>query len=235
MTFTLIFFESAIELIPEKLRNHPLIRKDWRFNIKKKKRGILLDGAIHGSLIQELEYADKRGRPDIIHHSLMNICYSPAFKNGRVQVYIHTRNNLCIQIPPNWRIPVNYNRFCGLFSQLFIHQRVPLSGIPILTINPQCTVKKLLNHFEGRDIYLCERMKEKEEQINVKQKLLDLNPSSSAVFLIGGFQQGEPDFYSFLSDELKKTIVFLSLYEDIVPTWVVSSKIIHWIEESVNQ
>jgi rRNA small subunit pseudouridine methyltransferase Nep1 len=232
MTITIIFFESALELIPDTLRNHPLIRKDWRFNIKRKKRGILLDGAIHRSLINALEDADKRGRPDIIHHSLMNICYSPLFKTGRVQVFIHTRNNFCIQVPSNWRVPVNYNRFCGLFSQLLLHQRVPLSGIPILTVNPQCTVNRLLNYFDGQDIYLCERIREKEEYISLRQNLANLNLISSAVFMIGGFQQGEPKFYSLLSDELKRSIVFLSLYKDIVPTWVISAKIIHWIEES---
>lgn len=225
MSITIIFFESALELIPETLRNHPLIKKEWRSNVKKKNRGIILDGAIHRSLINLLEAGEKRGRPDIIHHSLLNLVYSPLFLEGKINVLIHTRSNLCIKIPSIWRIPVNYNRFIGLFAQLLLNKRVPLSGDPLLTAE-HCTLEKILQGFEGSEIFLCEASGEKNKDILVKN-LEEISEFTSKVFLIGGFQHGDPE-----SEFLRLSPYFftLTLYKDIKPAWVITAKLIHWLE-----
>jgi rRNA pseudouridine-1189 N-methylase Emg1 (Nep1/Mra1 family) len=54
MTITVIFFESALELIPEFLRNHSMVRKEWKNNTKKKNRGILLDRAVHNPIMNQV-------------------------------------------------------------------------------------------------------------------------------------------------------------------------------------
>lgn len=223
---TIIFFESALELIPESTRSHPLIRKEWQKNLKKKRRGILLDGALHRPIVDSLENREKRGRPDIIHHSLLNIVYSPLFMQGKIQVFIHTCNNLCIKIPPQWRVPVNYNRFCGLFSQLLLKKRVPLSGEPILTVN-HCTLRKLLDQLGDSEIYLCDIPFESVKERNIMKNLTDLLPFSSGVFLIGGFQHGESEFDRA---NLNQDLVILTIYNEVKPAWVIVAKIIQWLE-----
>lgn len=210
------------------MRRHPLIRKKWQQNLKKKNRGILLDGAIHRPIVDSLEDREKRGRPDILHHSLLNIVYSPLFKQGKIQVFIHTRDDLCIKIPSQWRVPVNYNRFCGLFSQLLLKQRVPLSGDPILTAT-HCKLSKLLNQFEKLDIYLCDIPPESVKDSIVIENLADLSPTSSGVFLIGGFQYGEAR-YPFFKSPLSENLVLLRIYPKVKPAWVIVAKIIHWLE-----
>jgi rRNA small subunit pseudouridine methyltransferase Nep1 len=225
---TIIFFESALELIPESMRKHPLIRKKWQQNLKKKNRGILLDGALHRPIVDNLEDKERRGRPDIIHHSLLNIVYSPLFEEGKIQVFIHTRNDLCIKIPPQWRVPVNYNRFCGLFSQLLLKQRVPPSGEPILTVT-HCTLSKLLNQFEELDYFLCDIPHESVKEHVIMKNLAELSPLSSGVFLIGGFQHGEPNF-PFFKSPLTQDLVLLTIYSKVKPAWVIVAKIIHWLE-----
>ncbi|MFX1506982.1 MAG: hypothetical protein ACFFDC_12835 [Promethearchaeota archaeon] len=225
---TIIFFESALELIPDSVRKHPLIRKKWQQNLKKKNRGILLDGALHRPIVDSLEDREKRGRPDIIHHSLLNIVYSPLFEQGNVQVYIHTRNDICIKIPSQWRVPVNYNRFCGLFSQLLLKQRVPLSGEPILTAS-HCTLSMLLNQFKELNIFLCDIPHESVRDSVIIKNLADLPPTSSGVFLIGGFQYGEAKF-PFFKPPLSQNVVLLTIYSKVKPAWVIVAKIINWLE-----
>ncbi|UCG01052.1 MAG: hypothetical protein JSW11_15720 [Candidatus Heimdallarchaeota archaeon] len=227
---TIILFESALELIPESLRKHPLIRKKWQKNLKKKNRGLLLDGAIHRSLVDSLDDKEKRGRPDIIHHSLLNVVYSPLFKQGKIQVFIHTRNDLCIKIPSQWRVPVNYNRFCGLFSQLLLKQRVPISGEPILTAK-RCKLSKLLKQFEETEIHLCDIPPKNMKESIIMKNLTDLSPPSSGVFLIGGFQYGETEFRFFESSTLIQELILLTIYDEVKPAWVIVAKIIHWLED----
>ncbi len=229
MTIIVIFFESALELIPNSYRKHPLVRKEWQKNVKKKNRGVLLDGALHRPILDSLEKAEKRGRPDIIHHSLMNVVYSPLFKEEKIQVFIHTRTDLCIRIPSNWRVPVNYNRFCGLFSQLLLNRRVPLSGDPILAVK-HCTLRKLLQQFDDSEVFLCASPTEKlKRQISIKT-LSDLSLYSSKVFLIGGFQHGEAEFRSLESPTSSQDWTILTIYDEVKPAWVIAARLIHWLE-----
>lgn len=225
----IIFFESALELIPESLRKHPLIRKKWQKSLKKKNRGILLDGAEHRPLLDCLEDVEKRGRPDIIHHSLINIVYSSLFREEKIQVIVHTRNNLCIKIPSHWRLPVNYNRFCGLFSQLLLKQRVPLTGDPILIAKIQ-TLSKLLQQFETSDIYLCDVPTNRTKDLINISNLTEIPKSSSKIFLIGGFQSGEAELNTLDSESSIQNIFLLTLYDEVKPAWVIAAKLIHWFE-----
>jgi len=53
-------------------------------------------------------------RPDITHQCLLALLDSPLNKAGHLQVYIHTNQNVLIEINPSIRIPRTFRRFCGL-------------------------------------------------------------------------------------------------------------------------
>ena len=226
MTITIIFFESALELIPDFLRNHSIVRKEWKYNTKKKNRGILLDRAIHNPLMNQVQNPGKQGRPDIVYYSLLNLLYSPLLANNLLEVKIHTITNRCISIPSQWRIPVNYNRFLGLFGQLLYKKRVPLEGEALLTVT-KCNLDQILMDFEDQPIFLLEEPND--ETITLDS--LDKQDVQDAVFLIGGFQSGDSHFP--FKQKLANHPAFhsLSLYEDVKPAWIVTSKLIHWLEE----
>lgn len=57
-------------------------------------------------------------RPDITHQCLMMLMDSPLNRAGLLQVYIHTTNNILIEVHPQTRIPRTFDRFCGLMVQL---------------------------------------------------------------------------------------------------------------------
>ena len=226
MTITVIFFESALELIPESLRNHSLVRKEWKNNTKRKNRGILLDRAIHNPIMKQVPEPGKQGRPDIVYYSLLNLLYSPLVANDTVKIIIHTITNQCIIIPSHWRIPVNYNRFLGLFAQLLYKKRVPLEGDALLTVS-KCTLAKILMEYEDQPIFLLEEPNEDTLTINN----FDKQDIQDAVFLIGGFQSGDSEFpfKPNLADHQK--FYSLSLYEEVKPAWIITSKLIYWLED----
>lgn len=57
-------------------------------------------------------------RPDITHQCLLMLMDSPLNRAGLLQVYIHTENNILIEVHPQTRIPRTFDRFCGLMVQL---------------------------------------------------------------------------------------------------------------------
>ena len=57
-------------------------------------------------------------RPDIVHDCLKALLDSPLNKSGKLQIYIHTANNILIEVNPALRIPRTYKRFAGLMAEL---------------------------------------------------------------------------------------------------------------------
>ena len=57
-------------------------------------------------------------RPDITHKCLLMLLDSPLNRAGLLQVFVHTTNNILIQINPQLRLPRTYDRFAGLMVQL---------------------------------------------------------------------------------------------------------------------
>ncbi|MHA2290198.1 MAG: hypothetical protein ACXABG_15540 [Promethearchaeota archaeon] len=228
MVVTIIFFESALELIPESLRNHSLIRKDWKTITRKRNRGILLDTAIHGSIMANLPEKEKRGRPDIVYYSLLNLLYSPLVANHTLKIIIHTYTGHCIHLPSHWRIPVNYNRFTGLFSQLLYRKRIPVEGEPILSVS-RCTLMELIQEYNDNKIYLLESPNINSEVIKSLKDLLD----DDMTFLIGGFQSGEPSFLSNTDFASNRNFQEISIYKETKPAWTISSRLLHMLEDQL--
>lgn len=57
-------------------------------------------------------------RPDITHQCLLMLLDSPLNRAGLLQVYIHTCNNVLIEVNPQTRIPRTFKRFAGLMGEL---------------------------------------------------------------------------------------------------------------------
>ncbi|CAG8454926.1 3847_t:CDS:2 [Acaulospora colombiana] len=74
----------------------------------------------HQKALQKLGNS-KNYRPDITHQCMMALLDSPLNKAGLMQVYIHTTNNVLIEVSPHVRIPRTFKRFSGLMVQL-IHK-----------------------------------------------------------------------------------------------------------------
>ena len=115
---TLILAESALEPIPPEIAKNNSVKKQMHRN-KKSLEYFLLDKSIHFDAMKNLKDKHKRGRPDLIHITLLNIIATPLYKNNLVEIYIHTINNNIIRIHKNVRLPKSYSRFELLMSKLF--------------------------------------------------------------------------------------------------------------------
>ena len=85
--FTIILVESSLELIPAELSNHQSVLA-YSKKFKKNISNTLLDNSWHFGAMKGLENEIKRGRPDIIHLTLLSICTSPAFYQNKIQVFV---------------------------------------------------------------------------------------------------------------------------------------------------
>ncbi len=72
----------------------------------------------HRNQIQKSGKDFAQYRPDIVHDCLKALLDSPLNKAGKLQIYIHTANNILIEISPSLRIPRTYKRFAGLMAEL---------------------------------------------------------------------------------------------------------------------
>ncbi|KAJ1975796.1 18S rRNA pseudouridine methyltransferase [Dimargaris verticillata] len=78
----------------------------------------LLNCDDHSHTLRKLNRDFTTYRPDITHQCLLTLLDSPINKAGKLQVYIHTRDNVLIEINPHVRIPRTFKRFSGLMVQL---------------------------------------------------------------------------------------------------------------------
>lgn len=63
-------------------------------------------------------------RPDITHQCLMALLDSPLNKSGRLLIYIHTAQNVLIEVHPSLRVPRTFKRFAGLAVELLQRHKI---------------------------------------------------------------------------------------------------------------
>ncbi len=57
-------------------------------------------------------------RPDILHHSLLQMLDSPLNHSNQLRMYVSTHDGQLIEISEKTRLPRTFKRFCGLMAQL---------------------------------------------------------------------------------------------------------------------
>lgn len=63
-------------------------------------------------------------RPDITHQCLMALLDSPLNKAGKLLIYMHTSQNVLIEVHPSLRVPRTFKRFAGLAVELLQRQKI---------------------------------------------------------------------------------------------------------------
>ena len=168
--------DSAIEIIPEsvfiKLINSKKKYHD-KEEIKNLKRKPLLDSAIHHQWMTELKNHNKRGRPDIIHRTLLAIQDSPFISENQVDIVVETHNGILVWLIQGIRLPRNYKRFCELWAQVLTSESVSLNTI-------YKHVMKDVGSFQGKWLIKVESP--------FKTFLTLWNPSWTSILELGGEQ-----------------------------------------------
>ncbi len=213
---SIILLESSLELVPREIANHPAVLKNARKRGKKPYE-TLLDTSLHYHAMKKLVDREKRGRPDIVHVSLLEALESPLNKEGLLETIIQTYPGHIIFIEPETRIPRNYNRFAGLMEQLLVYGKVPPDSEKPLLYVKTMTIKDLLEEKGFNGLIL---MHEK----GVRKKPLDIVKeayNNNYLIGIGGFPHGD---YSIEIIDL--SLKQYSIYNGPLMTWIVVSRIL---------
>jgi rRNA small subunit pseudouridine methyltransferase Nep1 len=225
-----ILLDCALELVPSEISSYKEVQKQASRKGKKANE-ILLDQTHHGRAMTKLEHGDRRGRPDIVFHSLVTLLETPLCKEGLLKVYLHLQDGRVIEVNPEVRLPRNYDRFVGLIEQLLIEGRVPVEGEPLLEIT-RLTLSNLVSklkesHSEAKTILAIEGGKK--TGVQGFRDLLPDDASIPVVVGIGAFPHGE------ISDDIKQLFnKHLELDREVMMAWHVCAEVLWAYSERID-
>lgn len=209
----IVFLETPLETVPEEIINHPSIIADAKRRGKHPSE-ILLDDSKHHAAMKKLENREKRGRPDILHYSILLFMDSPV-KND-FEIFVHTVNNEIIRVDNSTRLPRNYNRFVGLMEDLFRKRVIRAGERKLLEI----TSLRLHDIFKNREVVILREKGELGESL-----LKSVMKTGNFVIGVGCFPHG--DFSESTLDTLVSSgAKFVTLGTVPYTTLYVTSRII---------
>lgn len=212
----LLLLESALELVPAEIAGEPSVVKVARRRGKKPEE-TLLDVSLHYDAMKRLRDREKRGRPDIVHFSLLEALESPLNKSGHLKVFVHTYAGLVIGARPDVRLPKNYNRFVGLMEQLLVAGRVPPGSSDPLLWARELELGELLRSEGLNGLVLLWERGEPVTPLQVIERAVNENMAVG----VGGFQHGD-----FSPKVLGMAKSKYSIYPSPLPAWVVVSRLL---------
>ena len=218
--YVFIIADAELEIIPERIALERCVLNSARARQKNPDR-MLLDASHHHPAFGKLPDGDRRGRPDIVHLSLLLALDSDINAQGRMKLFVHTRNDDVIAINNETRLPPNYIRFVGLIEQLFEQKVVPSRENALLELRHKVPLELLVNALKPDEIIVL-------DPEGVEASLEDEISSSEAkrtVIIMGGFSKG-----TFTSDLRKLKPKRVSLGTRMMKVWTVMSKTLRAIE-----
>jgi len=224
MMLNLVLTESALETIPKEICREKAITR------RAKKTGkhpleMLLDRSYHHRAMLRLEAAERRGRPDIVHFSLLAALGTPLNRAGNLRTYVHTIEDKTIYVNPEVRLPRNCQRFSGLIEQLYKKGKVPKVGPSLLRLNQRRPLKALLEEIAPSYTIAFSR-RGTSMPLHEAGRLLASFPVTAV--LIGGFPTGHLSKESMmLADEV------ISIDSEMLDAWTVVARIIYEYEKSI--
>ncbi len=224
---TLIIAESALETIPESLWNHPAVKKLAKLRQRLPSQ-ILLDRSYHHTAMKTLENNEKRGRPDIVHFALLEALGSPLNKEKQLATYVHTLNDITIQINNETRLPRNYSRFVSLIEQLFNTHRIPpdKNEKALLSLKQQTLTQLIKEEVKPSCVLALTRVGKPR---TLEDTVSDLAKTERACVLVGGFPKGH-----FSPATLKLADETTCIDSEMLETWTVVSRIVYEFERALS-
>ncbi|GBC74010.1 hypothetical protein HRbin05_00041 [archaeon HR05] len=226
MMITLIIAEASLELVPEEIAWHSAVRKHAK-RVGKEPKGILLDRSYHHAAMLNLKDAYRRGRPDIVHFSLLEATSIPLYHKGMLSVYVHTLADKVISVgKKDVRLPKNYNRFVGLMEDLFSKGRIESSDDRHLLLEVEdMGFNMLLDRIEPSVVIGLSRLGEMRSAEYVASVVKDLE---GACIVVGGFPKGT--FSTSIRNRFEHTI---SISKYGLEAHVVVARVLYEVEKAL--
>lgn len=212
----LVLAESALELVPKEIRKHPAVVND------SKRRGvdatgILLDRSFHHSAMDRLKDSEKRGRPDLVHVALLSATGTPLYLHGNVKVFVHTYDDLVLELEPKTRIPKNYMRFRGLMEEALVEK--PQKGL--VRAYPM-GVKELAIQIAADKVF---GLTIQGKKMSVEGLAKEIVAAKEPMIIVGGFPHGH-----FSEKTLSALDEMARIHSDPLEAQVVVSRVLYEAE-----
>ena len=180
---SLILAESALELVPSKLQDHPSVLSHAQ-KLGKNTSEILLDNSWHFAAMKGIDNEIKRGRPDLVHFSILEATTIPLYFQNKIKIYVHTIDDKVIYIGENVHIPKSYHRFGGLIEKLFLEKIIRSDGNVLLEIKEK-SFSELIDEIKPSKVIGFSTKGELGTFEKISSEISD-----NSCIVIGGFQKG---------------------------------------------
>jgi rRNA small subunit pseudouridine methyltransferase Nep1 len=216
-----VIAEAALELIPDGLWRDPSVKKDAeRRDLKP--GSILLDRSIHHSAMLKLEDGYRRGRPDLVHLTLLNVTSTPLHQEGKARVYIHTIDDSVLEFGEGARPPKSYARFRNLMEKLLVER--PNSGLVSVR---EATLPQLLKEV-GTDYSV--GMSVQGAPVRLEDLAGELVERKNPAVAVGGFPRGH-----FLPMDLKAFDTLARIDDKSLDAHVVAARVVYEVEKAAGK
>ena len=221
MKLHFVIAEAALELIPEPLWKDPPVRKDAeRRDLEP--GSILLDRSVHHSAMLKLSDGYRRGRPDLVHLTLLNVTSTPLHQDGRAKVYIHTIDDAVLEFAEGARPPKSYARFRNLMEKLLVER--PDDGLVKVR---DATLPQLLKSV-GTD--RSAGLSVQGTPVRLEDLAGELAQMKNPAVAVGGFPRGH-----FIPKDLKAFDSLVRIDDRALDAHVVAARVIYEVEKSLGQ
>jgi len=218
---SVILAESALELVPLELQDHPSVLSHAQ-KLGKNPSEILLDNSWHFAAMKGINNEIKRGRPDLVHFSILEATTIPLYLQNKIKIYIHTIDDKVIYIGENVHIPKSYHRFEGLIEKLFLEKTIRFDTSILLEIKEK-SFSELINEIKPSKIIGFSTKGELSSFEKISSEILD-----NTCLIIGGFQKGH------FSESTKNKINHLFSVDNLsYEAHVVVARILYEYEKTV--
>ena len=213
---SLILSESALELVPSELKHHPSVISHAR-KLGKHTSEILLDNSWHFAAMKGIKNEMKRGRPDLVHFSILEATTIPLYLQNKMKLFVHTIDDKVIYFGQNVHVPKSYHRFEGLIEKLYQEKKITANNDVLLEIKEK-TFSELLDEINPSRVI---GFSTKGKMSSYEKIAAEISDNACIVF--GGFQKGHfsdlienqiSDLYSIGNESFEgHVVVARMLYE----------------------
>lgn len=179
---SLVISESSLELVPYELQDHPSVISHAR-KLGKHSSEILLDNSWHFAAMKGIENEMKRGRPDLVHFSILEATTIPLYLQNKIKIYIHTVDDKVIYFGQNVHIPKSYHRFEGVIEKLYQEKKIKANNEVLLEIKEK-TFSELIDEINPSKVIGFSTKGKPSTYEKIASEISD-----NSCIVIGGFQK----------------------------------------------
>jgi rRNA small subunit pseudouridine methyltransferase Nep1 len=212
-----ILAESALELVPREIRKFPAVVSDSKRRQAESSK-ILLDRSFHHSAMVRLKDSEKRGRPDLVHVTLLSVTGTPLYLDGMARIFVHTYDDAVIEIAEKTRIPKSYLRFRGLMEEALVER--PRKGLIVVH---SMSVRELAKNVSADAVF---GLSVQGKQMAIEELARRISAARDPCVVVGGFPRGH-----FSQDTLSALNQLVRIHPRPLEAHVVASRVIYEVEK----